>query len=284
MGVFKLKVGRPQIKNERGKLINQNPSALQSIFSGIRQSSLATMLGWQDIKQRYRRSKVGPFWLTISMGVMIFTIGIVFGQVFNSPMKEYLPFLAAGIIFWNFISGVINDGCLGFVSAEQLIKQLPIPIFVHILRIVWRNALILLHNLVILPIVMLVFGTPITPYIFLAVPGIVLVLVNLTWMALLLGVVCARFRDMPNIVASILQVVFYLTPVIWMPNLLPGRAGTMLLDLNPFYHLLEIIRLPFLGQLPNGLSWLVALGIAVVGWAITLKVFGRYQHRLAYWL
>ena len=265
-------------------MINQNPSALQSIFAGIGQFSLAAMLGWQDIKQRYRRSKIGPFWLTISMGVMVFTIGIVFGQVFNSPMKEYLPFLTSGIIFWGFISGVINDGCLSFVSAEALIKQLPIPMFVHVLRIVWRNILILLHNLTILPIVMLVLGTPITPYIFLAVPGIVLALVNLTWMALLFGVVCARFRDMPNIVASILQVMFYLTPIIWMPNLLPERAGTMLLDSNPFYHLLEIIRLPFLGQLPNGISWLVALGMAVVGWAITLKVFGRYQHRLVYWL
>jgi ABC-type polysaccharide/polyol phosphate export permease len=265
-------------------LINQNPSALQSIFTGIGQSSLAGTLGWQDIKQRYRRSKAGPFWITISMGVMIASIGIIFGQIFNSPMKEYLPFLAVGIIFWAFISGVINDGCLGFVGAEGLIKQLPIPLFVHILRIVWRNVLILLHNLIIFPVIMLVLGVPITLHIFLAVPGIALVLVNLTWIALLLGVVCTRFRDMPNIIASILQVAFYLTPIIWMPNLLPERAGTMLLDSNPFYHLLEIIRLPFLGQLPNDISWFFALGMAVVGWAITLKVFGRYQHRIAYWL
>jgi len=265
-------------------LINQNPSALQSIFTGIGQSSLAGILGWQDIKQRYRRSKVGPFWITISMGVMIASIGIIFGQIFNSPMREYLPFLAAGIIFWAFISGVINDGCFGFVAAEGMIKQLPIPLFVHIVRIVWRNVLILLHNLVILPVVMLVLGVPITLHIFLAVPGIALVLVNLTWIALLLGVVCTRFRDMPNIIASILQVAFYLTPIIWMPNLLPERAGTMLLDINPFYHLLEIIRLPFLGQLPNSISWLFALGMAVVGWTFTLMVFGRYQHHIAYWL
>jgi lipopolysaccharide transport system permease protein len=265
-------------------LINQNPSALQSIFAGMGRYSLAATLGWQDIKQRYRRSKVGPFWITISMGVMIASIGIVFGQIFNSPMKEYLPHLAAGIIFWALISGVINDGCLGFVAAEGMIKQLPIPLFVHIIRIVWRNVLILLHNLVILPVVMLVLGVPITLHIFLILPGITLVLVNLTWMALLLGVVCTRFRDMPNIIASILQVAFYLTPIIWMPNLLPERAGTMLLDINPFYHLLEIIRLPFLGQLPNDISWFFALGMAVVGWAFTLKVFGRYQHRIAYWL
>jgi lipopolysaccharide transport system permease protein len=266
------------------KLINQNPSALQSIFIGMGQFSLAAMLGWQDIKQRYRRSKVGPFWITISMGVMIASIGIIFGQIFDSSMKEYLPHLTVGIIFWAFISGVIDDGCLGFVAAEGIIKQLPIPLFVHIVRVVWRNVLTLLHNLIILPFIMLVMGVPITLHIFLILPGIALVLVNLTWIALLLGVVCTRFRDMPNIIVSILQVAFYLTPIIWMPKLLPERAGTILLDINPFYHLLEIIRLPFLGQLPNGISWFFALGMAVVGWAITLKVFGRYQHRIAYWL
>jgi ABC-type polysaccharide/polyol phosphate export permease len=258
--------------------------ALDSISSGISRWPLAATLGWQDIKQRYRRSKVGPFWITISMGVMVASIGVVFGSIFNSPMKEYLPFLAAGTIFWAFITGVINEGCLGFVVAENVIKQLPIPLFVHILRVVWRNFLIMLHNLVIFPIVLLVLGVPINPLMFLFIPGIVLVTINLTWVAVLLGVVCTRFRDMPNIIASILQVAFYITPIIWMPNLLPAKGSYFLLEVNPFFHLLEVIRAPLLGQLPSGLSWLITIGMAIVGWIITLKVFGRYQHRLAYWL
>lgn len=257
---------------------------LESIFAGLRQSSLAATLGWLEIKQRYRRSKAGPFWLSISMGVMISSIGIVFGQIFNSPMREYLPFLAVGIIFWALISGIINEGCLGFVAAESMIKQLPIPIFVYILRVVWRNIFILLHNLAILPLLMVALGTPVTPYIFLFLPGFMLVLINLTWMALLLGVVCTRYRDLPNIIGSILQVAFYLTPVIWMPDLLQARTKVMLLSSNPFYHMLEIVRSPLLGESPNWTSWLVALSMAVVGWLITLKVFDRYKHRLAYWL
>lgn len=199
-------------------------------------------------------------------------------------MKEYLPFLAAGTIFWGFISGVINEGCLGFVAAEGMIKQLPIPLFVHILRVVWRNFLIMLHNLLIYPLVILILGVSLKPIVFLVMPGIILVIINLTWMALLLGIVCTRFRDMPNIIASLLQVTFYLTPIIWMPNLLSERANILLLELNPFFHLLEIIRSPLLGQLPSTLSWLVSFAMALVGWLITLKVFGRYQHRLVYWL
>src|SRR6476620_2056681 len=112
-------------------------TAITDIAAAITKYSLVGMLGWQDVRQRYRRSAVGPFWLTISMGVMIGTIGLVFGQIFNSPMKDFLPFLAAGMILWSFISTCVLEGCTSLIAAESIIKQLPIPLFVHILRTIW---------------------------------------------------------------------------------------------------------------------------------------------------
>jgi lipopolysaccharide transport system permease protein len=242
------------------------------------------MLGWQDVRQRYRRSALGPFWLTITMGVMIATIGLVFGQIFNSPMAEFLPFLAAGMIFWSFISSVITEGCASFIAAEGIIKQLPIPLFVHILRMIWRNLLILAHNIVIIPLVFVAVGKPVGWAAFISIPGLILVVFNLTWIALILGVLCARYRDLPQIVGSVLQILFYLTPIMWMPSLLPQRAGLYLLDLNPFNHLLEILRSPLLGQLPTIMNWEVSLGIAFIGWGMAIALYGRYKRRIAYWL
>lgn len=258
--------------------------ALSDIVSATRRYSLVGMLGWQDVRQRYRRSAVGPFWLTISMAVMIGTIGFVFGQIFKSPITEYLPFLAAGVIFWGFISTVIAEGCTSFIAAEGIIKQLPIPLFVHILRMIWRNILILAHNIVIFPIVLLAVDRPLSWMALISIPGLLLVVVNLTWIALILGVLCARYRDLPQIVGSILQIVFYLTPIMWMPNLLPERAGIYLLDSNPAYHLLEIIRAPLLGQLPTTSNWEISLAMALIGWALAIEVYGRYKRRIAYWL
>ena len=258
--------------------------ALSDITASTKRYSLVGMLGWQDVRQRYRRSALGPFWLTISMGVMIGTIGIVFGQIFNSPMQEFLPFLAAGMILWSFVSSIITEGCLGFIAAEGIIKQLPIPLFVHILRMIWRNMLLLGHNIVIFPLVLLAVGKPIGFIAFLSIPGFFLGLVNLTWIALILGVLCARYRDLPQMVGSVLQVVFYLTPIMWMPNLLTQRAGLYLLDLNPAYHLLEIVRSPLLGQLPTVTNWAVSLALALIGWGMALAVYGRYKSRIAYWL
>lgn len=269
----------------RHSIIN-NPLtiALSDIISALRRYSLVGMLGWQDVRQRYRRSALGPFWLTISMGVMIGTIGIVFGQIFNSPMQEFLPFLAIGMILWGFISSVITEGCIGFIAAEGIIKQLPIPLFLHILRIIWRNALILAHNIIIFPLVLLVVGKSLNGLALIFIPGFFLVLINLAWMALILAVFCARYRDLPQIVGSVLQVVFYLTPIMWLPSLLPERAGSYLLDINPAYHLIEIVRSPLLGQLPSATNWVVSLVLALVGWGMAIAIYGRYKRRIAYWL
>lgn len=246
--------------------------------------SLVGVLGWQDIRGRYRRSAIGPFWLSISMGVMIATIGLVFGQIFNSPMRDYLPFLAAGIIVWAFITGVINEGCMGFVEAESVIKQLPIPLFVHILRIIWRNVLVFAHNIIIFPLVLVAMGKGLSFEVLFVIPGFVLVVLCLSWVALLLAMMCTRYRDFPQIVSSVLQVVFYLTPIIWMPSLLPDRAGITLLGFNPFYHLLELIRGPLVGEVPRPISWFVVSIIVVIGWLITLSIFARLKNRVAYWL
>jgi len=239
--------------------------ALTDVASAFLQAPLSAMLGWQDVRQRYRRSSLGPFWLTLSMGVMIGAIGLVFGQVFNAPMTEFLPFLATGLVLWGLISTTVTEGCQSFVGAEGIIKQLPIPLFVHVLRMLWRNFIIFFHNLIIVPVVFLVVGKPVDWVALLAVPGLLVLSLNLAWLSLLLGTVCARYRDFPQIVGNAIQVVFYLTPIIWMPGLVSGRTGTFLLDMNPLYHLIEIVRAPILGEYPSEMNWIVSVACALVG-------------------
>ena len=259
-------------------------SALSDINSALKNISLAGLLGFHDVKQRYIRSKLGPFWLTISMGVMIGTIGVVFGNIFNSPIETFLPFLTLGIIVWTFISTSISEGCQSFISAEHLIKQLPIPLFTHILRNWWRNLIIFAHNLLIVPIVFLFFGIDFSWSYLLAIPGLVLLSVNLLWMSLFLAIICTRFRDLAQIVNSILQVFFYLTPIIWMPSLINNARLDFFLQMNPFYHLLVLVREPLLGGDRALISFTVSLFTAVLGWLFTLVFFSKFRQRIAYWL
>ncbi|CAO3460120.1 O-antigen export system permease protein RfbD [Azospirillum argentinense] len=262
---------------------SQAERAWEDLFDGGRHWRLWSKLGWHDIRKRYRRSVLGPFWLTLSMAVMVASLGLIYGTLFRLDLESYLPFLAIGLATWTFVASFLNEGCTSFIDLEPLIKNVRIPMSLHILRALWRNLIIYAHNIVIFAGVALVFGIwPGIGGILLAFAGLGLLLVNAGWIMLLCGMVCTRFRDVPPIVASVIQLLFFVTPVMWKPELLGERR--YLMALNPLYHLIETIRAPLLGQLPGWENWAVGLLFAAAGWALTFVLFARFRKRIAYWL
>lgn len=256
--------------------------ALQDLTSGVGSIYIWPMLGWLEIKQRYRRSVLGPFWLTLSSGVMVAAMGPLYGRLFNLDLPTYLPFLAVSLILWALIGGLIAESCQVFIAAEGFIKQIKLPYTVHVMRVIWRNMIIFGHNLIVIAVVLLVFPPSWSWHLLLFPLAIFLLAVNAIWMGLLLGLVCARFRDIPPIVTSLLQVAFFLTPVMWRPEML-GRHQWALLW-NPLYYFLEIVRAPLLGQGFSPSLWGGVVLITVVGFAVTILLFGRFRARIPYWV
>ena len=261
---------------------SQAALAFFDLVQGGRQHHLWYVLGWQDIRQRYRRSVLGPFWLTLSMGALVAALGTLYGMLFKVEMAAYVPHLALGFIVWALISGVITDGCHVFINAAGIIQQVGLPLSVHVYRLLWRNLLILFHNAAVFVVVAAIFGVSPDWAGFLALPGLVLLCLNGLWAVLLLGIISARFRDVPPIVASIVRICFFVTPIIWMPELVPERA--MVLEINPFYHLVEVVRAPLLGEVPGLSSWIAVLSMTVAGWVLAFAFFRRYRWRIAYWV
>jgi len=260
-------------------------TAWEDISRSVANYQLAALLGWQDVAQRYRRSSVGAFWLTINMGVLIGALGTVFGTIFNTPMSQFLPFICVGLIMWGYFSSLVSEGCGSFVSNTETMLQLPIPFFTYILRTWWRNTIILAHNIVIFPIVLLIFGKFVNMNALLVIPGFVLVSLNFLWVMVILAVLCTRYRDLTQIVQNIMQVGMYVTPIMWMPSNLPGgQRSQLMLELNPFYHLISIVRDPLLGSTATQLNWLVSIGLAITGWTVALLFLNRYRTRITYWL
>ena len=242
-------------------------------------------LGWQDIRQSYRRSFFGQLWITIGMAVTIATIGIVFGTIFGAPIQTFLPYLASGLIIWGLISGIINDGNMAFISSEAMIKQLPLPKFVYIVRVVWRNLIVSAHNIVIFPIVILVVGGSSSWAILVWPIGIIALVLAISGLALVFAIVAARYRDLPQIVSAVLTVAFYITPVIWIKeSLASNELVSTIVSLNPLYHILQVGRLPLIGQFPSLDNWIWAFGSAGIFWAIGLFMFKKFENRIAYWV
>lgn len=260
--------------------------AFRDVESGIRKYQLWTFLAWQDIRQRYRRSVLGPFWLTLSTGVMVFMMSILYGRLFNLPLDVYVPFLSAGTIVWTLIASLLNEGCSSFMAADSLIKQVRIPLILHVFRMVWRNCLIFFHNAVILIPVWLIFDKSFSIFALLEVLGALLAIaINGLWIGVLLGALCTRFRDISQIVTNLVQAVFFVTPVMWLPSILEGRGITRwLVTSNPFFHFIEIVRVPLLTNQVPWESWRVVISITLVGIILGMLFLGRFKNRIAYWL
>lgn len=245
---------------------------------------LALMLGWQDVRQSYRRSPIGPFWVTITTAVLITTLGFVFGLLFKIPVKDYLPYLTLGILLWNFINSVISEASSLFIGAADLVRQIKLPIYVYVLRLIWRSFVIFLHNIVLIPIVFLIFQVPMTWMMLFSVLGMLLVLINLSWMVVVLGIVATRYRDFSQLTTSFLTVFFYLTPVIWKKEGIDEKVVDILVKYNPFSILLSVIRDPLIGEMPYLRTWISALLLGIVGWLVAWGLSKRFSSRVVYWL
>ncbi|GAB3199801.1 ABC transporter permease [Geodermatophilus arenarius] len=265
-------------------------AAVADLRRGWEQRTLWGHLGWQDIRQRYRRSVLGPIWITISMAVTAVALGILYSGLFDIELSRFLPHVLVGFIVWNFVSGCINEGSEVFIANEGLIKHLPAPLSVHVYRLVWRQTLFFAHNMIVYLVMLLVFPQPLRWTAVAVVPAFVLLALNGAWVSLAVGVITARFRDILPITQSVVQLAFFLTPIVWIydelvnsPN--PAIAErARLAEFNPFLHFVEIIRRPLLGQDQELRYWVVVLAITVAGWAFTMFVLRRYRSRVSYWV
>ena len=191
--------------------------------------------------------------------MFVIALGLVWSNLWHNDPKVYLPFLTSGMLCWVLFSTICAEGCGGIVSGEALIKQLRISYTLLACATVWRNVIIFFHNLSVYVLICIYAGVTVTWATLLAVPGLFLLCLNGLWIAVLLGALCARYRDVQQLVGNILQISLFLTPIFWSADQLTGRAA-MLADYNPLYHLIAIVRDPLMGKAPDTLHWVVVGG------------------------
>lgn len=256
---------------------------LADLAEGLGYWRLWTLLGWAEVRQRYRRSTLGPLWLTISMAIQMFVMGVLISFLFQSDFSRTLPYVCAGIIFWTFFLGVLNDGAVSFASSAGFMLQVKRPLSLYLFQAIWRNVIMLGHNFVIFVVIAAIYRVfPSPTGLVLWILGFGLDVVCLTSIALFGALVSVRYRDFPMILQSSFQVLFWLTPLMFFPEQFGRRQ--YLLNFNPFTHLLALVRDPLLGHEASALNWICVAGMALVGWSFTILLYGRYRPRVVYWL
>lgn len=244
---------------------------------------LWSLLGWLDIRQRYARSKLGPFWITISMGVFVGTLATVYGALFGQRLSDYLPTIAVGIVMWGLFSGIVSEGATSYISTANYMRQINTPRLIYILQAAWRNMVIFAHNFIIVLAVLLLFGVKDWRAVLLFLPGLAIFVLNAIWMAALIGLLAARFRDLPQIVSALLQIGFYVTPILFSGKMLTAQHQ-WIVEWNPLAYLIDIVREPLLGKIPPMFTWELSIAMMLLGWILALTVTGRYHKRIPFWV
>lgn len=237
-------------------------------------------LAYEDVKKRYRRSIFGPFWITLSTLILILTVGPIYSYIFKSDLSSYLPYLTVSIIIWQLFSIFLNESTMIFIESEGYIKNIKINYFNFILRLLSKNFLIFLHNFIIVIFVLYYYQINIDILLFLF--GLILLTLNLLWIGLFFAIISARFRDIPLIITNLIQVSFFLTPIIWKIDMLNERFA--LIKFNIIYHFIEIVRIPLLDYDFVLLPYLVSIFTLFFGLVFIGLFFGKYIRRISFWV
>jgi len=225
---------------------------------------------------------LGPLWITLSMGAMIGGMGPLYSSLFGTELSKFFPHLALGLIFWSLFASMVSEACYSFVGSANYLKQGYFPISLFVWRSMARNVIQFLHHIVLYIPVALWAGISLSWSALFIVPAFFLLLVNAHALGLALGLICTRFRDVSQIVTSVMQMLMFLTPVFWMPESLPSRAKYVLW--NPLAQMLELLRLPLMGGTADMHNWIGIISWTAFSLLISTMLFARYRRRVVYWL
>ncbi len=254
-------------------------------FQGLKIWKLWLYLAHAEIRRRYRRTQLGPFWSTLSVAIFIGSLGVLSCGLWHQNVREYLPTFSAAYVAWVFFSATVNDSCLTFISTEKYIKQMTWAYSFYAFQVVARNIMVFFHHLIVFIAVAIMFQVPLNGYTVLAIPGLILLFLNCTWISIALGLLCARLRDMQPIVSSVLQIAMFVTPIFWPESQLGGgKIAFVTTYMNPLYHFISTVRYPLLGQPAHLINWTVDIIILLVGGVGTMVYLGRNYNKLIYWL
>ena len=262
--------------------MSQLKFAMQDFVGALAKFRVWKNLGVLEVKQKYQRSVLGPWWVSISMLVFIIVLGTVFSRVFSVNFAEYIPYFSAGYLLWLYISSSINESVDVFRQNSGFIKQIKLPYNIYLLKFFTKNSVIFLHNFLVFLLILCYFQIPVKWATLLALPGFFLVTLNLYWMCLAVALVSTRFRDMVPIINSCVQVVFFITPISWSRQLLGSHSK--IIQLNPVAYLIDVVREPLLGNIPPLNTWLIVTALACIGLVGSLMMFSKVRSRIPFWV
>ena len=251
-------------------------------LNGFRLYPVWFRMSKQELRNKYRRATLGPFWVTLTMALTIYALGALFAPMLGTSDNAYLPNLAVGWVVWFFISGVVLESTELYAHNISVIRNIRLPYSFYIYKCISKNLMLFLHNFIILLIVLILYGVDSLSGLFVSILNFVLLVVNLAITSSIVSIACCRFRDLISLIAAGIQFLFFVSPILWSTNNVAGRRAFYLL--NPYYYAIEGIRQPlFHSEVPYAYSF-IFLAYTLVLAVIATAIYKRSQQNISLWV
>jgi len=254
----------------------------REVAGALSRLDLAFHLAWSETRSRYRRSVLGPFWLVLGTLIGVGGLGFVWGAIFDVDRATFIPSLSIGLVTWYLLSASVTESASVFYANRNLILNIPVSSLLVSILLLFRQLINFGHNLAVVVVALLIYPQHLSLSAFLALPGLVLVSINLLGVIQIAGYVGARYRDLGPLLNAIMQPLFFITPVLFRPEQL-GR-GAIITEFNPFTYWLSLIRDPLMGTAPSVFTWFVVITMTILCWMAVLAMTVTKRQRLAYWV
>ncbi len=232
---------------------------------------------------KYRRTRFGTLWLPVGLILIVLAKGILFSGILNVPTERLMPNLAVGLLLWRLISGIFVTSCSALSLFKSDFESEYYPLFTPILAAIINQLFIFAHGVLPIIIIVLLYVLPSASAVIYVLLGLALLFFTVLPAGFLLSIFCTRYRDITQLVQSNMRVIYFLTPVLWLPEMAKGNY-TWALFINPFYHMIEIIRDPFIGQPIEILNWAMVFGMGVLFWSLLYIYYTKFGRRILHWL
>lgn len=258
-------------------------SGATDMIEGALQWRLWYLIGSGEMRRRYARSRLGQLWIILTSAIAVSTIGLVWSYLWAQPVREILPYIAVGLVVWQLISAILIESTTLLPANIRYFHNQYMPTSTIVFALAFRHSATFFMNLIFPLILSLSLGLRPSSSALFAIPGVLLTLIWCLWTSLMLSILCARYRDIIQVVNNLVQVAIFLTPVLWMPELLSTRAQD-LLPWNPFAVFVAIVRDPLLGRDVSWAYWVSAVIFSLGGFCASLPFLGRGRRHIVYWI
>lgn len=259
-------------------------SGVRDLAAGLRRWPVWWSLSLAQTRGQYRRTYLGPWWMTVQMAVFVAGLSLLFGVLLGQDLRTFVPYVAVGYLGFTWMTSMITAGSTCFIANGSAITTSAGPLSVYALGAAASPTIQFAHDAVAVAVALILFEVPLGASLVLVVPALLILAANGVAVSLWLGPLATRFRDVPPIVSAVVRVLFFFTPVFWLPTDLTRGQLAALSGWNPLAYLLEFFRAPLLGTWPSTLAVIGTFLVTLVNITLALLVFGRSRARLAYWL